>query len=311
MTDRYDEMRVPPDPSLAEALRQRLHARMASASLDDTGGRSHLQVDAARFESEQHLVRVKENYVSVDSHPTSEVRSRRRLAMAAAAVVAVIGVAAIAINSMNSEDGVEPAPAVQPTVAPSTLATTPIAPRTETGFFAGRDGVPVTFIVPDDDWGVPQGWWVVHSKRPGREESGVAFWDVGNIYAEGCQWVLVDPPVGPTVDDLVSAFANLPGLAPTAAVDVTVDGYVGKQIEFTVPDSNECKEGQFALWQKDGNQDVAGPPDWGHPYPNMHNQLWILDVGGTRLVIDAYSFPDTSPQDRAALDAVLASIQIG
>ena len=32
MTDRYDEMRVPPDHSQAEALRQRLHARIASVS---------------------------------------------------------------------------------------------------------------------------------------------------------------------------------------------------------------------------------------------------------------------------------------
>ena len=35
MTDRYDEMRVAPDPSQAEALRQRLHARLATASRDD------------------------------------------------------------------------------------------------------------------------------------------------------------------------------------------------------------------------------------------------------------------------------------
>lgn len=44
---------------------------------------------------------------------------------------------------------------------------------------------------------------------------------------------------------------------------------------------------------------------------NQHFQMWVLDVDGTRLVIAAYSFPSTSPQDRAALDEVLASIQIG
>ena len=40
-----------------------------------------------------------------------------------------------------------------------------------------------------------------------------------------------------------AAWANLPDFAATAAVDVTVDGYAGKQIEFTVPDynSDECK----------------------------------------------------------------------
>ena len=35
MTDHYDEMRVLPDHSQAEALRQRLHAHMASVSRDD------------------------------------------------------------------------------------------------------------------------------------------------------------------------------------------------------------------------------------------------------------------------------------
>ena len=45
--------------------------------------------------------------------------------------------------------------------------------------------------------------------------------------------------------------------------------------------------------------------------PNQHHQLWILDVDGTRLVIGATYFPDTSPQDRADLDEILASIQIG
>jgi hypothetical protein len=34
-------------------------------------------------------------------------------------------------------------------------------------------------------------------------------------------------------------------------------------------------------------------------------------VDGTRLVIGATTLPSTSPQNRAALDEVLASIQIG
>ena len=139
--------------------------------------------------------------------------------------------------------------------------------------------------------------------------------EVTNIYADGCQWVLIDPPVGPTVDDLVSAWANVPGLAATAPVDITVDGYAGKQIELTVPDygETECKESKFGLWQDDGPPETrtgSQPNRWAQG-PNQHSQLWILDVDGTRVVIEAFSFPDTSPQDRAALDEVLASIQIG
>jgi hypothetical protein len=267
----------------------------------------------AHVESEEHLVPGKENYVSVDSPPTSEVRNRRRVAMAAAAVVAVIGVAAIATNSPNSEDDVEPAPAAAPTVAPTTVAPTTVAPRTETGSFSGDDGVPVTFTVPYD-WAVFQGWLVHKVGRPGPPPGpAVAFMEVTNIYTEGC---LVDPPVGPTVDDLVSAFANLPGFAATAAVDVTVDGYAGKQIEFTVPDYNEdeCRGNPYALWYGPGDAAPGFEEAIGFDpgIPNIHNKLWILDVGGTRVVIHAYSYPMAiSSHDRADLEEVLASIQIG
>jgi hypothetical protein len=121
--DHYDEMRVAPDPSLAEELRRRLHARMASVPRDDNESRSDLQPDAGGLEPDQQLIPVKENYVSADSPPTSEVRSRRRLAIAAAAVVAVIGIAALAINIRNSDDDVEPLSTAAPTVAPTTAAT--------------------------------------------------------------------------------------------------------------------------------------------------------------------------------------------
>ena len=131
---------------------------------------------------------------------------------------------------------------------------------------------------------------------------------MANIYTDSCPSVLVDPPVGPTVDDLASAWANLPGFDATAPIDITVDGFHGKQVEFTVPDydEEECSNGGTASAGTDG-----GGADWWAQGPNQHNQLWILDVNGTRLVIVASYFPDTSPQDRAAIDEILASIRIG
>ncbi len=267
------------------------------------------------LDTDQQLVPVKENYVSVDSPPTSETRNRRRLAMAAAAVVAVIGVAAIAINSMNSDDDVAPAPAVQPTVAPTTAVapTTTVAPTTKTVSFPveSANDIPVTFTAPDD--------WVVGGFSYADNQGGapgVIFNGIANIYVDACQWVLLDPPVGPTVDDLVAAWSNLPDFAATAAVDVTVDGYAGKQFEFSVPNyATGCKvkEGVgrvYALWDETGmNKEHA--PGYFAWSSNLHLQIWVLDVDGTRLVIGATTLPSTSPQDRAALDEVLASIQIG
>ena len=151
------------------------------------------------------------------------------------------------------------------------------------------------------------------SPDPGVGDGAFVLFDgsITNIYTDGCQWTLLDPPVGPTVDDLVAAWADVPELAATAAVDITVDGYPGKQIEFTVPDytPSECKEQKFGVYMLDG----AHPPgQWAlSPGPNEHFQMWVLDVDGTRLLIAASTFQSTSPQDRADLEEVLASIQIG
>ena len=63
----------------------------------------------------------------------------------------------------------------------------------------------------------------------------------------------------------------------------------------------------FALWYADGD---AAPGFWAHG-PKQQNQQRILDVDGTRLVITAWYLPTTSAQDRAELEEILASIQIG
>ena len=164
----------------------------------------------------------------------------------------------------------------------------------------------MTFTAPAD-WTVADGWSAFG------EGAGVLFDSVSNIYAEGCRWVLVDPPVGPTVDDLVGAFANVPDFAATEAVDVTVDGYAGKQFEFTVPNytSSECRDSKYGLWDVPGTGGGDESPGYWAQGPNNHFQMLVLDVDGTRLVIGAGTFPSTPPQDRAALEDVLASIQIG
>jgi hypothetical protein len=122
MTDRYDEMRVAPDPSQAEALRQRLHARLASGSRDDRKDQSHHH-SGGRLDSPPNLGPLKEIDVSDDS-PTNEGRNGRRLALAAAAVVAVIGVTGIAVAlGTSSGDDETPSPAAATSGAPTTTVT--------------------------------------------------------------------------------------------------------------------------------------------------------------------------------------------
>ena len=253
------------------------------------------------------------NIEPIPSVSTSH-RIRRIVRDVAIAVIATISIAACSSGASDKPTTADTREGTVSTTASSpTLPTATVGPGRGTAFFSVQpDPVPVTFTMPAG-WEVWDLWFV--AKSDADQEFGLMFFVVANIYADGCQWVLSDPPVGPTVDDLVSAWANVPGLAATAPVDITVDGYAGKQIELTVPDygETECKESKFGLWQDDGPPETrAGsqPNRWAQG-PNQHSQLWILDVDGTRVVIEAFSFPDTSPQDRAALDEMLASIQIG
>jgi hypothetical protein len=166
--------------------------------------------------------------------------------------------------------------------------------------------VRLTFTLPEG-W-QNNGWFVL--KSDSSPFFGVVLDNrVANTFSDPCHWVELDPPLGPSVDDLVAAFASVPDLNATDPTDVTIDGYDGQEIEFTVPDfaEDECIDGWFAMWQNPG---FAGQgPNYVSP-ANAHHRLWILDVDGTRLVIGGSSFPDTSEQDLDDLETILDSIQI-
>jgi hypothetical protein len=41
-----------------------------------------------------------------------------------------------------------------------------------------------------------------------------------------------------------------------------------------------------------------------------HDQVWILDVEGKRIVIDAFDFVTTTPADRAELRSLIETVRI-
>ena len=262
-----------------------------------------------------------------------ETRSTRA-AVRAAALASALLLAACGSDDSSSDGATttaSPGSAAPSTAAPDT-ATPPATGGAYTGappraiatatktvrFVVHNTSIPVTFIAPGDavatppgqlvlsptHWTIDDGWGAHKGDDIGMV--GVQFAVISNIYADGCHSEELAPPVGPTVDDLTEAWANLPQYGATAAVDVTVDGYAGKQVGFTVPDYNvgDCDD-YFVLWKVGalaGSFAIA---------PNQHIEQRILDVNGTRLVISAYYSASSGPQDRAALDEALASIQIG
>jgi hypothetical protein len=257
----------------------------------------------------------------------------RAAALASALLLAACGgddSSSDSATTTASPGSASPSTAARDTATPPTTGgadtgapATTIAPATKTvRFVVANTNIPVTFTAPADavttsdlvlsptHWTVDEGWGAHKGLDIGMV--GVQFAVISNIYADGCQHSPLAPPVGPTVDDLAEAWANLPQYSATAAVEVTIDGYAGKQVEFTVPEYNvgECGDADspvFALWQVPSQ----ARPGFVAAGPTMHIEQRILDVNGTRLVISAYYSPSSPPQDRAALDEVLASIQIG
>lgn len=167
-------------------------------------------------------------------------------------------------------------------------------------------GMQITFTVPEGWRGSNQG--VVDADlgadAPGGAELG--FWTVTNVYTDPCKWrgSLARPPVGAGVNDLVQALATQHGHPSGDRLKMDVDGYSATEIKLTVPsnlDKSTCSSGEFHSWQ-------SPQGDRFHQDPGQIDQLFILDVDGTRLVIDASYFPGTSEKDRSALLAMFRSV---
>ena len=240
-------------------------------------------------------------------------------------------------------------------VVPPTLPTTtspPTTPSTTTPTTAPGDSSPTKeirniwdqpllgpletgtyFIDPDLDPSTPlrvvyevpmEGWsmWVGAVKSGDEGHVAVSITTVTNLVRHGCSdHSHADPSVGPSVDDLATALADLaPFLVTSPPKDVTVYGHSGRYLELTVPNLpversgddlrfTECTNGDLKSWVAPFDT-APGDAYYGYTGPGYTEEFWILDVEGTRLVIAAERSADSPPEDLAELLVILASIRI-
>ncbi len=164
----------------------------------------------------------------------------------------------------------------------------------------------ITMDVPVGYEGLPDGSGVAKLGRIG--QMAVTAWVIGDVFADPCRWetTLLDPPPVSSVDALVAALADQKGLRVSTPTDITVDGFAGTYMERTVSVTNlaDCDGVKFRTWL-----DTEG----GERYlePGQHDMLWIIDVDGVPLVIDAsLGEAGTSAQDRAAHIQIAESVRI-
>ena len=151
------------------------------------------------------------------------------------------------------------------------------------GFPSDQADSPMTLI------DVPAGYLGDDAYEIAAEEDGVGFrhfgtWTVAEVAAQPCgDTAWVDP--GPSVDDLADALASLPVWESTQPAPRTIGGYEGVFMELNVPADIPARcQGEPLSWrdQFGGTQGIG---------PGKTQRLWIVDVGGHRLMFVAGYFP--------------------
>lgn len=133
----------------------------------------------------------------------------------------------------------------------------------------------------------------------------VGFFVVDNLFADPCalEDLMVDPPVGPAVEDLAAALEDIAAYRSSAPQPAVIDGYSGLRMTLDL-ELYMCPVSQADLWRTPSGfvRNAQGEQE--------RNTVWILDVDGVRLVINSLVFPGISADYRAELDEVMASVRI-
>lgn len=225
------------------------------------------------------------------------------LAAAGVAVAALLGFNYLVAPNIGGPNigGPDATPTPTP-IPPSLPAAESIDPGTYT--FAG-EGLNATITVPAG-WGNLEQIGV--TKGSGETFMVVTFWpfsgDFNEVYSDPCNWStsIIEPPVGPTVDDLANALAAQAMRGDAVPTDVAIDGYQGKSLEMSVPTDivlADCDGGEFRSWS--GRY---------HQGPGQVDRVYILDVEGEREVIIVHHMPGASEADLAEQQAVFESIDL-
>jgi hypothetical protein len=227
-----------------------------------------------------------------------------RLALAAVVVVAVgtIGLATFRPTGTRPGALASASPTPSPRSFPTPDSSGNVGPL-QTGRYA-LTGFPVGVSLE-----VPAGWQpcIVSALEQGvcapgtlGMSPGINFLIIENVVSSPCSETLRDPPVGPTVDDLVEAISSLDGFEATAPVDVVVDGYAGKKFDIAAPRPAVC---DLKTWATVDRVNGVGAGET--------NILRVIDVDGARVLIAGAYFPGINSQEtRSTLEGIAASIQI-
>ena len=222
--------------------------------------------------------------------------SKLALAAAAAVVLAVVGLNLVPRTNTGIGVPVSPSPSDSPSPLPS-IETERITMRAL--------GSPVTFSVDKPtSWSVfsdtpdDPAFATIHGGATPPTGMSVYFFAPTTTYQDPCNEVPVDPPLGPTVDDLVQALRAIPNITTTEPVASTFGDLPATYLEMTSDETLPCSPSLFYIW--DGNYTQGA---------GQVVRTWVLEVNGSRIVASALRYPGADDFALAQQQIVLNSIQ--
>jgi hypothetical protein len=226
--------------------------------------------------------------------------------LAIAAAVVAVAVAGVNIGLFQGGIGADPTP----TATPRSLGAIPGDTRLEPGRYVIDGPFPrrISIMVPDGwlDPSVQAAAAGIRKETLQSSELLLSFWIVSNTYGDACDpTTLSDPPIGGSVDDLVTALSNMESVIATPPQPVTINGLAGQYLDVTR--DGDCPDsGDYRLWT---NASVPGRFDVGQGSPATHDEVWVMDVNGTRVVVDLIQ-ANASASDVAEARAIVESMRL-
>jgi hypothetical protein len=251
------------------------------------------------------------------------MNSITKFAIAAAAVIVV---ALIGINLLPRTGGTNvggppvtaspsisasPSLSASPTLAasPTVAAFPPDGPLAVGRHTLTRGDVTFSVELTKPGWSSSIGYFFTKDGPVDAAWSSVLFWDPSpkGVFAEPCAGA-AKAESGASTAALAADVAALNGAelvhAPT---DTTVGGHPAKRVTIRIPEDAPCQagEGGFYLWYADlANGDARYVTKLGDTM-----DMWIVDVDGTRLVIDTERVKGAKPAITQELEAIIGSIR--
>jgi hypothetical protein len=224
-----------------------------------------------------------------------------------AAASALVLVTLIAVGSLFGQErgaGFRPGltPPATSTESPRVLDSGELEP----GMYTLANGFPVSvaFEVPAGYGGcsplpTEQGLCAEGDNR------GISFVIVENLVADPCDASQgeLDPPLGPTVDDLATGLERLPGFTATRGTPGELDGHAVQRLTLIAPTRPEaCVAPAVQAW-------IVTPTRTNGVEFGERNELWILEVQGARLMIALAYQPGTPPDVLDEMRDIVESVR--